>query len=61
MSKRAIKDKKTKQVTGYADGRWNLQKYARLTGLVVLDIDHVFDSNVQKAMTLLKVKDVINK
>ena len=43
VSKRAIKDKKTKQVTGYEDGRWNLQKYARLTGLVVLDIDHVDD------------------
>jgi len=40
-SKRAIKDKKTKKVIGYEEGCWNLQKYANLTGLAVLDIDHV--------------------
>ena len=41
VSKRAVKDKKTKKVIRYEEGRWNLQKYAHLTGLVVLDIDHV--------------------
>ena len=41
VSSRAIRDKKTKKVIGHEEGRWNLQKYANLTGLVVLDIDKI--------------------